>query len=410
MKEGVKMQTEHIIVENLQEHFDKAGAVLDDYISKVKITGKNATRFSLLAEEALRLVKSITSEDTPVELWIEGNARVSHICLKLNTNIDVDKEAQFVSVSTKGENSADRTFFDDIKSFFINPKSPTWSLRKYEADLMQKRAEDKYSEEAWDNLERSVLANLADDINVGVKNNHVLMIITKDFTSSLSVIGAKRPILSSHQIFVASEEAAIEKAYKKVDECTAELKLSSKDELRIKLILEETIGMFEEIIEDFTALLWVEKYKDVCAVKLIGNAKLDADKKLDVLSLSSSGKNALVHGFMGKLKDMIETGILSYESVMKLNQEYNGVSINYAGIGAYTDVSAASNPAAMAGFMWSMVDYRNALKEDKDSNEGSRLAWDELEKSIVASISDDVIVGVQKNKVQITIVYRMKED
>ena len=154
----------------------------------------------------------------------------------------------------------------------------------------------------------------------------------------------------------------------------------------------------------------MEKYKDVCAVKLIGNAKLDADKKLDVLSLSSSGKNALVHGFMGKLKDMIETGILSYESVMKLNQEYNGVSINYAGIGAYTDVSAASNPAAMAGFMWSMVDYRNALKEDKDSNEGSRLAWDELEKSIVASISDDVIVGVQKNKVQITIVYRMKED
>ena len=95
---------------------------------------------------------------------------------------------------------------------------------------------------------------------------------------------------------------------------------------------------------------------------------------------------------------------------MKLNQEYNGVAINYAGIGAYTDVSVASNPAAMSGFMWSMIDYRNALKEDIDTNAGSKLAWDELEKSIVASIADDVIVGVQKDKVQLTIVYRMKED
>ena len=236
------------------------------------------------------------------------------------------------------------------------------------------------------------------------------MIITKDFTSSLSVIGAKRPLLSTHQIYVASQEDAIEKAYRKVDKCAAELKLASKDELRVKLILEETIGMFEEMVEDFEALLWAEKYLDVCAIKLIGNTKLDADGKYDILSLSKSGDNALVHGFMGKIKDIIETGILNYESVMKLNQEYNGVAINYAGIGAYTDVSVASNPAAMSGFMWSMIDYRNALKEDIDTNAGSKLAWDELEKSIVASIADDVIVGVQKDKVQLTIVYRMKED
>lgn len=404
------MESEHVNILDLQKHIDRVEDILEAYLSRLDIVGKNATRFRLLTEEAIRLAKSITNDETPLELWFEGTSRVSHICLKLNSDIDVNKEAQFVSVSIKGENSADRTFFDDIKSFFVNPQTPTWSLRKYEADLMKKRAEDKYSEEAWDNLERSVLANLADEINVGVKNNHVLMIITKDFTSSLSVIGAKRPLLSTHQIYVASQEDAIEKAYRKVDKCAAELKLASKDELRVKLILEETIGMFEEMVEDFEALLWAEKYLDVCAIKLIGNTKLDADGKYDILSLSKSGDNALVHGFMGKIKDIIETGILNYESVMKLNQEYNGVAINYAGIGAYTDVSVASNPAAMSGFMWSMIDYRNALKEDIDTNAGSKLAWDELEKSIVASIADDVIVGVQKDKVQLTIVYRMKED
>ena len=37
-------------------------------------------------------------------------------------------------------------------------------------------------------------------------------------------------------------------------------------------------------------------------------------------------------------------------------------------------------------------------------------AWDELEKSIVASVADDVIVGVKDNKVQMTIIYKMKEE
>ena len=60
--------------------------------------------------------------------------------------------------------------------------------------------------------------------------------------------------------------------------------------------------------------------------------------------------------------------------------------------------------------MWSMEDYRKALQQNKDSNEGMMHAWDELEKSIVASIADDVIVGVKNNRVQMTIIYKLKEE
>ena len=404
------MHSQHIRITNIQEQFDRVEDILDDYLCKLDISGTNAMRFSLLAEEALRLAKSIASDSNGIELWFEGTKRISHICLQLESNIDANKQEEFLSISSSGENSADRSFFEDLREFFIKPKKPTWSLAEYEAELMKKRSQDKYSEDAWGNLERSLLANLADDIAVGVKGNNVLMIITKDFTDSLGQVGSRRPIAVSNQIFVASDEKALEDAYKKVDACVEKLGFEGKDSLRIKLILEETIGMVEEMVGDFSALMWVEKYNGECAIKFVGNTKMDADKKYDMLSLSTSGENALVHGFMGKLKDMIETGVLNYESVMKLNQEYNGITVNYADIGAYHDVSVATNPVATSGFMWSMVDYRKALSDEKDSNSGVKAAWDELEKSIVASLAKDVIVGIKKDKVQMTIIYETKED
>ena len=410
MGKGSTMQSEHIRITNLQSQFDRVEDVLADYLFRVGLTGKNETRFTLLTEEALRLAKSISNDDNSIELWLEGNARVSHICLMLKTQIDANKQEEFLSVSSSGENSADKTFFEELRAYFIKPKKPTWSLAEYEAELMRKRAEDKYSEEAWGNLERSVLANLADDIAVGVKDNHVLMIITKDFTNSIVQISSKKPVKISSQIFLSSDEESLATAYSKVDSIVAELSLKGKDSLRMKLLLEETIGMVEEMVGDFTAMIWVEKYASQCAVKFVGTTKMDADKKYEMLSLSSSGQNALVHGFMGKLKDIIETGMLNYESVMKLNQEYNGITVNYAGIGAYHDVSVATNPTAMSGFMWSMIDYRQALGEERKENEAMQAAWDELEKSIVASIADDVIVGIKSNKVQMTMIYKMKED
>lgn len=404
------MQSEHVAIGQIKEQFDSVESILDDYMFRLDITGKNALRFSLLTEEALRLAKSIAGEKTDVELWFDGNARVSHICLQLETTIDANKKQEFLSISSTGENKADRTFFDGLRDFFIKPEAPTWSLVEYEAELMKKRKDDKYSMEAWDNLERSLLASLADDITVGVKDNHVLMIITKDFSKSLSNVGSRKPIVISNQIYLNSEKSILEAAYKKVDGCVESVNLSGKDKLRVKLLLEETIGMFEEMTGEFTALMWIEKYDGQCALRLVGNTKIDADKKYDLLSMSTTGGNALVHGFMGKVKDIIQTGILNYESVMKLKQEYNGVSVNYAGLGVYSDVGVATNPTAFSGMMWSMIDYKNELEHGKAENEGMMAAWDELEKSIVASVADDVIVGVKDNKVQMTIIYKMKEE
>ena len=59
---------------------------------------------------------------------------------------------------------------------------------------------------------------------------------------------------------------------------------------------------------------------------------------------------------------------------------------------------------ADSGISWSLYEYRNALSDSIDTSESAKEAWDELEKSIVASVAKDVIVGVKGDRVDMTVV------
>jgi len=58
-----------------------------------------------------------------------------------------------------------------------------------------------------------------------------------------------------------------------------------------------------------------------------------------------------------------------------------------------------------SSYIWSLQNYKNALDES-DSDVDRTEAYDELERSIVASLAKDVTVGVKSNEVNLTIVAR----
>ena len=49
--------------------------------------------------------------------------------------------------------------------------------------LSQEKETDTEADMAWDDLQKSIVAKLADDVVVGVKSDRIVMVITKDFAA-----------------------------------------------------------------------------------------------------------------------------------------------------------------------------------------------------------------------------------
>jgi hypothetical protein len=52
-----------------------------------------------------------------------------------------------------------------------------WSLSDYKNNVGKEGASEEHKER-WDELEKSIVNNIADDVQVGVKGNHVVMTIS----------------------------------------------------------------------------------------------------------------------------------------------------------------------------------------------------------------------------------------
>ena len=56
-----------------------------------------------------------------------------------------------------------------------------WSLGNYRHALKEKVRDDATAETALDELEKSIVANLADEVIIGIKDSRVKLVISKQF-------------------------------------------------------------------------------------------------------------------------------------------------------------------------------------------------------------------------------------
>ena len=55
-----------------------------------------------------------------------------------------------------------------------------WSLKQYKSNVAKLMKEDDSVKGEWDELEKSIVANIASDVQVGVTEDHVKMVIYLD--------------------------------------------------------------------------------------------------------------------------------------------------------------------------------------------------------------------------------------
>ena len=202
------------------------------------------------------------------------------------------------------------------------------------------------------------------------------------------------------ELYMDNKKEKAKEALRITDEFIKEQGLSGKEAIHLRLLAEETIGMVRSMADDYRALFWIERTGDKFNVKLIAKTPMNIEKKEELLAVSTSGKNSLAKGFMGKIGDMIENGLLNFEELMKIRQEDNCEDSDYGfvAMGVPGEVSPMEDP-----LVWSLTNYKESLCDNVGAEDVPADAFEELEKSIVASIAKDVVVGVKKDRVDMTI-------
>ena len=200
----------------------------------------------------------------------------------------------------------------------------------------------------------------------------------------------------SDKFMVNSDAGRMEAARYATENFAWQAKLSRRDTLRLDLLVEETLGMARTMLEDFYGQIWFTAEGKACEIHFEATADMNADKKEELLSVSSTGKNASARGFMARLGETI-SGLL--RSAGKSMDAYGQETMKY-GIVHTPDMAGAS--AGMVT-VWSLQSYVSDLNAAPDGDTGAEAAWDELEKSIVAKLADDVIVGVRGDRIDLVI-------
>ena len=165
--------------------------------------------------------------------------------------------------------------------------------------------------------------------------------------------------------------------------------LSHKQGLQLRLLCEEIDGMLPNIIDDFEGELWFDFEDGECKINIsIEIPELNADKKEELIDVAKSKKNSAAVGIVSKIRDAIETFFLDETTmgILAFSSANMGLGVGY---GECVDYAC----------LWRLQEYRNFVNNEEKTEE-----WDELEKSVIASVADDVIVGVKGRNANIIIV------
>ena len=190
---------------------------VEKFASYVGLDRQETLRLRLLAEETMGMVAAIT-HDFVAEYWLEKSEEgVCSIHLKAETPMNFEKREQLLEVSTSGKNEAAKGFMGKIRSIFQNGvaildeankasieyggnpimflsmgavdydmvgttvPAYQWSLNSYRANVGNSKEASPEVKEAWDELENSIVASLADEVKVAIRGDIAELTIEKKF-------------------------------------------------------------------------------------------------------------------------------------------------------------------------------------------------------------------------------------
>lgn len=171
--------------------------------------------------------------------------------------------------------------------------------------------------------------------------------------------------------------------------------LDKKNALKLRLLAEELVTMLPNILDVSSGEFWVENDGNKYQIGI----KVESDdrwaiKRDEILELAKDGTNSAYRGVLGKIRFAVDT---------MFDSQYVGAGQENVFASDYIYESGMMLEPYSYSSAWSLQSFYDTVDEvyvepDEDSDNG-----DELRKSIIANVADDVIVGVKGNQVDVII-------
>lgn len=191
-------------------------------------------------------------------------------------------------------------------------------------------------------------------------------------------------------ITVSSTGRQIEMALNQADKVAAYKGLSPKSALHLRLLTEEMMGMMRAITGEKEGQFWIEDEDNTYRLHLLVNSRMSLNKRDQLLAASTSGENEAAKGLMGRLRDFFDQG--ADEPAMPLFHEQ----------------MMADMTSSTLNYEWSMMTYQNELRRRTDTDERAREMWDELEKSVVTHVADDIKVFIRGQRAEMIVIKKLQ--
>ncbi len=194
-------------------------------------------------------------------------------------------------------------------------------------------------------------------------------------------------------ITVSAKGKRMETALEQAEKVAVYKGLSPKSTLHLRLLTEEMMGLMRSITGAPEGEFWIEDEDGEFQLHLRVTARLSSEKREQLLSVSATGKNESAKGLMGHLRDFFDWSC-------------DGEDGTFASPLLLPDAFEHTSSPVL-DWEWSMRRYEDVLATQMNRDSSAQEAWDELEKSVVKNIADDVRVAIRGGFVEMTILKKL---
>lgn len=167
--------------------------------------------------------------------------------------------------------------------------------------------------------------------------------------------------------------------------------LNHKERLQLRLLAEELTGMVEGRIGEYSAKFWIEREQHMYKLHLELDRKLSEADEKSLLKTATTNRGQVPTGMMDRIGMFLDNIVRNQghkmEQIASGGVVMNGMGSMYA---------AATQEAD--GIRWSLASYTKEVEKEEEPDR-----MDDLERSIIAKLADDIVVRIRGSRAEVIV-------